>query len=154
MISVSSFNILSPPPQLSCEHLHLCACSTWCVSIFSAVYIKLDLFAGRFVNHSCEPNCEMQKWSVNGLFRMALFALREIQPHEELSYDYNFSLFNPAEGQVFHSDQEVLAFHLCVILTYLQFLISQCQRTELWGHAAFYHLRFKYNKLIKGEGTS
>ncbi|XP_023718384.1 histone-lysine N-methyltransferase ash1 isoform X3 [Cryptotermes secundus] len=54
---------------------------------------------GRFVNHSCEPNCEMQKWSVNGLFRMALFALREIHPHEELSYDYNFSLFNPAEGQ-------------------------------------------------------
>ena len=53
------------------------------------------------MNHSCEPNCEMQKWSVNGLFRMALFALREIQPHEELSYDYNFSLFNPAEGQVF-----------------------------------------------------
>ena len=56
--------------------------------------------AGRFVNHSCEPNCEMQKWSVNGLFRMALFALREIKAHEELSYDYNFSLFNPAEGQV------------------------------------------------------
>ncbi|XP_069704596.1 uncharacterized protein ash1 isoform X2 [Periplaneta americana] len=54
---------------------------------------------GRFVNHSCEPNCEMQKWSVNGLFRMALFALRDIQAHEELSYDYNFSLFNPAEGQ-------------------------------------------------------
>ncbi|XP_046677984.1 histone-lysine N-methyltransferase ASH1L isoform X2 [Homalodisca vitripennis] len=54
---------------------------------------------GRFVNHSCEPNCEMQKWSVNGLFRMALFALRDIESHEELTYDYNFSLFNPAEGQ-------------------------------------------------------
>ncbi|KAF4531360.1 hypothetical protein B566_EDAN018103, partial [Ephemera danica] len=54
---------------------------------------------GRFVNHSCEPNCEMQKWSVNGLFRMALFALRDIEPGEELGYDYNFSLFNPAEGQ-------------------------------------------------------
>ncbi|XP_046400924.1 uncharacterized protein LOC124167161 isoform X2 [Ischnura elegans] len=54
---------------------------------------------GRFVNHSCEPNCEMQKWSVNGLFRMALFALREIEANEELTYDYNFSLFNPAEGQ-------------------------------------------------------
>lgn len=52
------------------------------------------------MNHSCEPNCEMQKWSVNGLFRMALFALRDIDPHEELTYDYNFSLFNPAEGQV------------------------------------------------------
>lgn len=54
----------------------------------------------RFVNHSCEPNCEMQKWSVNGLSRMALFAMRNIQPGEELTYDYNFSLFNPHEGQV------------------------------------------------------
>lgn len=63
------------------------------------LYICVKL-AGRFVNHSCEPNCEMQKWSVNGLFRMALFALRDISPNEELTYDYNFSLFNPAEGQV------------------------------------------------------
>ena len=54
---------------------------------------------GRFVNHSCQPNCEMQKWSVNGQFRMALFALRDIESGEELTYDYNFSLFNPAEGQ-------------------------------------------------------
>ncbi|XP_052865683.1 histone-lysine N-methyltransferase ash1 [Anopheles cruzii] len=53
----------------------------------------------RFVNHSCAPNCEMQKWSVNGLFRMALFAGRDIHPYEELCYDYNFSLFNPSEGQ-------------------------------------------------------
>ncbi|KAJ6636857.1 Histone-lysine N-methyltransferase ash1 [Pseudolycoriella hygida] len=53
----------------------------------------------RFVNHSCSPNCEIQKWSVNGLFRMALFAMRDIEPGEELTYDYNFSLFNPAEGQ-------------------------------------------------------
>lgn len=34
---------------------------------------------GRFVNHSCAPNCEMQKWQVNGQFRMALFALRDIK---------------------------------------------------------------------------
>ncbi|XP_012286435.1 histone-lysine N-methyltransferase ash1 isoform X2 [Orussus abietinus] len=54
---------------------------------------------GRFVNHSCEPNCEMQKWSVHGLPRMALFALRDIHSGEELTYDYNFALFNPSEGQ-------------------------------------------------------
>ncbi|XP_034120738.1 histone-lysine N-methyltransferase ash1 isoform X2 [Drosophila guanche] len=53
----------------------------------------------RFVNHSCEPNCEMQKWSVNGLSRMVLFAKRPIEQGEELTYDYNFSLFNPSEGQ-------------------------------------------------------
>jgi SET domain-containing protein len=60
----------------------------------------------------------MQKWSVNGLFRMALFALREIHPHEELSYDYNFSLFNPAEGQVFFSFKiykTLPAYHVCKV---------------------------------------
>jgi histone-lysine N-methyltransferase ASH1L len=54
----------------------------------------------RFVNHSCRPNCEMQKWTVNGFYRMALFTLRDIEPGEELTYDYNFSLFNPHEGQI------------------------------------------------------
>lgn len=41
----------------------------------------------------------MQKWSVLGLPRMALFASRNIKPGEELTYDYNFALFNPSEGQ-------------------------------------------------------
>ena len=53
----------------------------------------------RFVNHSCEPNCEIQKWTVGGHYRMALFSLKDISPGEELTYDYNFSLFNPHEGQ-------------------------------------------------------
>ena len=55
---------------------------------------------GRFVNHSCEPNCEMQKWSVNGFYRFGLFALRDILPNEELSYDYNFDNFNIETQQV------------------------------------------------------
>ena len=55
---------------------------------------------GRFVNHSCEPNCEMQKWSVNGFYRIGLFALRDILPNEELSYDYNFDNFNIETQQV------------------------------------------------------
>lgn len=37
---------------------------------------------------------------ISGTFRMALFALRDIEFGEELTYDYNFSLFNPAVGQV------------------------------------------------------
>ncbi|XP_067145444.1 uncharacterized protein ash1 [Centruroides vittatus] len=49
---------------------------------------------GRFVNHSCEPNCEMQKWSVNGVYRIGLFALKDIPPDTELCYDYNFHNFN------------------------------------------------------------
>lgn len=45
----------------------------------------------RFVNHSCEPNCAMVKWTVNHKPRMALFAGAEgIMTGEELTYDYNF----------------------------------------------------------------
>ena len=53
----------------------------------------------RFVNHACSPNCEMQKWTVRGLPRMGLFALKDILPGEEICYDYNFSLFNTDQGQ-------------------------------------------------------
>ena len=55
---------------------------------------------GRFVNHSCESNCEMQKWSVNGVYRIGLFDLRDTLPNEELSYDYNFHNFNVETQQV------------------------------------------------------
>ncbi|TNM93143.1 hypothetical protein fugu_018545 [Takifugu bimaculatus] len=53
----------------------------------------------RFINHSCEPNCEMQKWSVNGVYRIGLFALGEIPSGTELTYDYNFHSFNTEEQQ-------------------------------------------------------
>ncbi|KAF3004137.1 hypothetical protein E8E13_005011 [Curvularia kusanoi] len=49
----------------------------------------------RFVNHSCEPNCEMIKWTVGGEPRMALFAgSRGVMTGEELTYDYNFDPFS------------------------------------------------------------
>lgn len=45
----------------------------------------------RFVNHSCEPNCKMVKWTVAGKPRMALFAGDNgIMTGDELTYDYNF----------------------------------------------------------------
>jgi SET domain-containing protein len=47
----------------------------------------------RFINHSCSPNLETQKWAVGGEMCIGLFALRNIQPGEELSFDYNFQSF-------------------------------------------------------------
>ena len=45
----------------------------------------------RFINHSCEPNCKMVKWTVAGKPRMALFAAEKgIMTGDELTYDYNF----------------------------------------------------------------
>ncbi|EOD46036.1 putative histone-lysine n-methyltransferase protein [Neofusicoccum parvum UCRNP2] len=47
----------------------------------------------RFVNHSCDPNCRMEKWTVNGEQRMALFANRFIMTGEELTWHYNFESY-------------------------------------------------------------
>ncbi len=40
----------------------------------------------RYINHSCEPNCESQ--IVRG--RVWIVALRRIQPGEEITYDYYY----------------------------------------------------------------
>jgi hypothetical protein len=47
----------------------------------------------RFANHSCNPNCSMERWTVNDETRVGLFALRNIEAGEELLYDYNFHSF-------------------------------------------------------------
>ena len=57
----------------------------------------------RFVNHSCEPNCRMVKWIVEGKPRMALFAGDDgITTGEELTYDYNFDPFSAKNIQECH----------------------------------------------------
>ncbi|KIW40373.1 uncharacterized protein PV06_07576 [Exophiala oligosperma] len=54
----------------------------------------------RFVNHCCAPNCRMEKWTVNGKPRMALFAGdRGIMTGEELTYDYNFDPYSQKNVQ-------------------------------------------------------
>mmetsp|Transcript_45652 Transcript_45652/g.74441 ORF Transcript_45652/g.74441 Transcript_45652/m.74441 type:complete len:363 (+) Transcript_45652:120-1208(+) len=44
----------------------------------------------RFLNHSCGPNCSTAKWSVRGLTRVGIFAVKDIEPGEELTYDYQY----------------------------------------------------------------
>ena len=49
----------------------------------------------RFINSSCHPNCETQKWqdAATGETRVGIFAIRDIAIGEELTYDYNFAHF-------------------------------------------------------------
>lgn len=47
--------------------------------------------AARFINHSCEPNCE----AVDYGGRIFIEALRDIAPGEELFYDYAYELDEP-----------------------------------------------------------
>lgn len=47
----------------------------------------------RFINHSCEPNCETQKWTVNGDLRIGFFTLKDLQPGDEITFDYQFQRY-------------------------------------------------------------
>uniref|UniRef100_A0A672P6V4 Histone-lysine N-methyltransferase ASH1L-like n=1 Tax=Sinocyclocheilus grahami TaxID=75366 RepID=A0A672P6V4_SINGR len=73
----------------------------YCLNLDSGMFIDSYHMGNeaRFINHSCEPNCEMQKWSVNGVYRIGLFALKDINSGTELTYDYNFHSFNTEEQQ-------------------------------------------------------
>lgn len=49
---------------------------------------------GRFINHSCEPNCETQKWVVQGSeIAIGLFTSKAIPANTELTFDYNFERY-------------------------------------------------------------
>jgi uncharacterized protein len=43
----------------------------------------------RYINHSCSPNCEIEIWRG----RVFVMAKRDIEPGEELSYDYDTEYF-------------------------------------------------------------
>jgi uncharacterized protein len=48
--------------------------------------------AAKYINHSCDPNCEAVEDEDGRVF---IYALRDIRKGEELSYDYHFILEEP-----------------------------------------------------------
>ena len=51
----------------------------------------------RFVNHSCDPNCLIEKWLVGHEERCGVFARRRIAKYDEITVDYNVDV---ASGEV------------------------------------------------------
>ncbi|XP_069668762.1 histone-lysine N-methyltransferase SETD2 isoform X2 [Periplaneta americana] len=60
----------------------------------------------RFINHSCEPNAETQKWTVNGELRIGFFSKRSIAAGEEITFDYQFQRYGK-EAQRCHCESSV-----------------------------------------------
>lgn len=44
----------------------------------------------RFINHSCDPNCIIEKWHVLGEICVGVFSIKDIKEDEELTFDYKF----------------------------------------------------------------
>ncbi|GAB7365377.1 hypothetical protein MBLNU230_g6455t1 [Neophaeotheca triangularis] len=59
---------------------------------------------GRFCNHSCNPNCYVDKWVVGDKLRMGIFAERKIQAGEELVFNYNVDRYG-ADPQPCYCDE-------------------------------------------------
>ncbi|KAL4117091.1 hypothetical protein PRIC2_012541 [Phytophthora ramorum] len=55
----------------------------------------------RFVNHSCEPNCKTEKWTVKGETRIAVIALQDIDVGEELTFDYQWKALGSRQIKCF-----------------------------------------------------
>lgn len=59
---------------------------------------------GRFCNHSCNPNCYVDKWVVGNKLRMGIFAERNIKAGEELVFNYNVDRYG-ADPQPCYCDE-------------------------------------------------
>ncbi len=46
--------------------------------------------AAQYINHSCNPNCELVQWGVDGLPRMCFFAKKNVNSGMEFTFDYNW----------------------------------------------------------------
>ncbi|XP_042870780.1 histone-lysine N-methyltransferase SETD2-like isoform X2 [Penaeus japonicus] len=68
---------------------------------FYFMALKPDLFIdatrkgniSRFINHSCDPNAETQKWTVNGELRIGFFTNKDIEAGEEINFDYRLERY-------------------------------------------------------------
>ena len=47
----------------------------------------------RFINHSCDPNSETQKWTVNGELRVGFFTRRNVEVGDEITFDYKYERY-------------------------------------------------------------
>lgn len=55
----------------------------------------------RFINHSCDPNAETQKWTVNGELRVGFFSKKDIKAGEEITFDYQYQRYGKEAQQCF-----------------------------------------------------
>ena len=64
----------------------------------------------RFFNHSCDPNCETQKWTVNGELRIGFFTRRSVSFDEELTFDYQFQTVGKKQQKCYCGSEKCRGF--------------------------------------------
>jgi SET domain-containing protein len=52
------------------------------------------LVVRRLINHSCDPNCTAKIITITGQKKIVIYAKVDIQPGDEVTYDYHFPIEN------------------------------------------------------------
>ncbi|XP_017465472.1 PREDICTED: histone-lysine N-methyltransferase SETD2-like [Rhagoletis zephyria] len=55
----------------------------------------------RFINHSCDPNSQTEKWTVNGELRVGFFTFKHVKAGEEITFDYQFQRYGKKAQKCF-----------------------------------------------------
>ncbi|KAI3383040.1 hypothetical protein SNEBB_006894 [Seison nebaliae] len=67
-------------------------CYMFSIDNHEAIDATLEGNRARFINHSCDPNCESRICFANGSNHIIILAMKNIRKAEELTYDYQFSI--------------------------------------------------------------
>ncbi|GEM11406.1 histone-lysine N-methyltransferase SETD2 [Rhodotorula toruloides] len=65
---------------------------------------------GRFLNHSCNPNCVVAKWTVGRKMRMGIFTKRDIKMHEELTFNYNVDRYGHVAQECYCGERNCVGY--------------------------------------------
>lgn len=65
---------------------------------------------GRFCNHSCNPNCYVEKWVVGEKLKMGIFAKRRIVAGEELTFNYNVDRYGANAQSCYCGERNCIGF--------------------------------------------
>lgn len=64
----------------------------------------------RFCNHSCNPNCYVDKWVVGDKLKMGIFSKRQISPGEEITFDYNVDRYGSEAQPCYCGEANCIGF--------------------------------------------
>ncbi|KAK9472533.1 uncharacterized protein V1510DRAFT_365528 [Dipodascopsis tothii] len=64
----------------------------------------------RFCNHSCSPNCYVDKWVVRDKLRMGIFAKVDIVAGEEITFDYNVDRYGAQAQPCYCGEDNCIGF--------------------------------------------
>lgn len=95
----------------------------------------------RFINHSCEPNCETQKWTVNGDLRIGFFTIRDLKAGEEVTFDYQFQRYGRKAQKCY-----------CESKSCREFIGGSDKTFSLNGHSSPQHHKSKSHKKAYKHG--